>query len=88
MNALRSLAKSQGWEALSEYWERQVTARVGVILQPGLEHNGVNKEFLKGEIAGLDLARKMPQLLIDELIRLQEENESSQSQENQDGPAK
>jgi hypothetical protein len=51
------------------------------VLGPGDGKDDIPHEFIKGEISGLELAKKMPQLLIDEIERQMEDMPTTEEQE-------
>lgn len=73
LSDLRDLVKCRGWARLNSLAQAQVKTRTASVLGPG---GGDEKEFQKGEIAGINLFMNLPGVAIENLRRQIEEQES------------
>lgn len=82
LSQLRGLVKLPAWEKLMRYASEQLTGRIdNIILNPvnGADDT-LKQEYLKGEVSGIKLFTKMPEILIAEL-----EDAIAQLEENDNG---
>lgn len=65
---MQGLLKLPGWKLILGLAEEQLTGRIdAVILNPVSGVDGtLNQEYLKGEISGIKLFCKMPEILIEQ----------------------
>ena len=75
MHDLRGLVKSRGWAHLGELLKAQVHNRVQSVVRSPLAtlDEAVGKEFMKGEISGIELFQAIPDIEISELEKLLKE---------------
>lgn len=81
LSDLRDLAKSRGWARLNSIAEAQVKTRTANALAAG---HSDEKEFQKGEIAGINLFMKLPEMAIASLEEQIKESEERNEAETDD----
>lgn len=74
LSDLKDLVKSRGWARLSSIAEAQKQTRNATVLKPG---GGDDKEFMKGEIAGIALFMRLPEIAIENLQQQLEREDAS-----------
>lgn len=67
LSDLRALVKSRGWDRLRSLAEAQCKTRQARINAPLDSGNPYPQEFMKGEIAGIELFMRLPEISIEEL---------------------
>lgn len=84
LSDLQDLVKSRGWVRLSNLAEAQKATRTANCLAPG---GGDEKEFQKGEIAGIALFMKLPEMAMESLRQQIEEEDSAPDEDVVNPPA-
>ncbi len=66
---MRGLVKLPAWAKLMQYANEQLTGRIDAIILNPVESADatLSQEYLKGEVSGIRLFTKMPEILIAEL---------------------
>jgi len=82
LSQLRGLVKHPAWERLMHYAAGQLTGRIDAIILNPVDGADLTykQEYMKGEVSGIKLFTKMPEILIAEL-----EDALAQLEENDNG---
>lgn len=81
----QELLKHPGWAQLVKFADGQIGARKSQRDEPGrgLDHL-VAKEFLNGEISGIELFVKMPELIIEDFTQTLDELKEMMNNDRED----
>lgn len=93
IHAMQSLQAHQGWMALMRIAEGQRELRQQELMKPRAQQDHAEGEFLKGELMGIDLFMRLPQVLQAQaqemmklhLARASEEDDTSEMEEAVNG---